>query len=351
MAKGILKLVFKPKDVVDGKFRVLKKLGEGGCGSVYRCHLLRDPARLVAVKVLENPTDLPRFRREQRMMASIDSLYVVRGLGQGHHEVHPYLVMEFMAGGSLRDLLDQRGTLGTEEASWAVIMAIRGLRAARTVHRDLKPENLLLTQAPDGTVKLEAGEVRRASVVKVADFGLAKSQDRNSMSLTNSGHVMGTPLYMSPEQCRNTKTVTLSSDIYALGVILYELVSGKVPFDADSPYEIMKMHCEVQPTWPRLERRLKAVIERCMQKDPTQRYRSLRDLETDLALIAGIARPANDEEIGTRLGPNWWLLIGGMILFAVLAWALRDRLWEAAEDWFAPSAPVQQPRQPSRPAL
>ena len=132
------------------------------------------------------------------------------------------------------------------------------------------------------------GDLDAGATVKVADFGLAKSKIGESASLTNTGQVMGTPLYMSPEQCRNTKRVSVRSDIYSVGVILFELVSGKPPFDANNVYDIMAMHCNDEPKTGRLPADVRAVVERCMQKSPRLRYPTLAALERDLEVLVGL---------------------------------------------------------------
>jgi serine/threonine-protein kinase len=307
--------------------------------------------------VLENKSDHQRFLRERKLLKEIDSRHVVDFIDQGSHENFPYVVLEFMSGGSLRDLLDKRKALPPAEAAWALIMAIRGLRKAGTVHRDLKPENLLLTKGPDGKVTLVPGEVRKASVVKVADFGLAKSWDPNTMNLTNTSSIMGTPLYMSPEQCRCTRDVGVTSDIYSLGIILYELVVGMPPFDAENPYDLMTKQCNEIPAFPaRMDRQVEAVARKCLQKKPEQRYQTLRGLENDLAVIAGIGRPADDghDPDPTSAGEGGlhrWLLVGAaFVLFVGVAYMTRDEVLSAVRIWWSGSAP-EAPRPVSRPDL
>ncbi|MCK6491571.1 MAG: serine/threonine protein kinase [Planctomycetes bacterium] len=350
-----LGLQLKPREVIGSRYRVLRKLGEGGCGSVYRCEVVDKPGAEVAVKVLENRSDKDRFLRERKLLKEIDSRHVVDFIDQGTHESFPYLVLEFMAGGSLRDLLDKRKALPPAEAAWVLIMAIRGLRKAATVHRDLKPENLLLTKGPDGRITLVPGEVRKASVIKVADFGLAKSWDPKTMALTNTGHIMGTPLYMSPEQCRCTRDVGVTSDIYSMGVILYEMVLGQPPFDADNPYDLMTMQCNDTPAFPqRIDRQVEAVVRKCLQKKPELRYQTLKGLEGDLAVIAGIGRPADDgggDEAAGGDGSRRWLLVGAaFLLFVTVAYLTRDPVLSLLRSWWDGPAP-EAPRPVSRPAL
>lgn len=323
----------KKGDVIERRWVVVERLGEGGCGSVWRCRHIRRHDEEVALKVLENLADEDRFRRERRILEGARSPYVVRLIDSGRHQGFPYLALEFMAGGSLRDLLERRKRLPAPEAAWVLIMAIRGLIAAKTVHRDLKPENLLLTRpGRQGELRLIPGDPRRGSCVKVADFGLAKAWDPSMTKLTKTGQVMGTPLYMSPEQCRNTRDVTVQCDIYALGVMLYEMVEGAPPFDADNAYDLMGKHCnDPVPRGQRLEPRVQAIVDRCMAKEPEQRYRQLRDLERELADIAGLR--AGAERIEAQGGgwswSTWVILVAGVAAFAAIAWILREELRRA----------------------
>ena len=343
-----LKLRVNQGDIIDGKYRVVKKLGEGGCGSVFRCQLLSNPEELVAIKVLENASDLPRFEREREVLRKArNSHHVVGYRSTGQHHQFPYVAMEHMAGGSLRDLLDKRKSLPVAEAAWVAIMVVRGLREAATVHRDLKPENLLLTRPGDGRGGFIIGNIRKGLVVKVADFGLAKLFDVKRTKLTMTGQIMGTPLYMSPEQCQNTKDVTERSDIYSLGIILYEMVTGDTPFTSTDPYVLLKMHCEEEPRFPRMDPQMLAVIQRCLKKNPQRRYQTLNDLEEDLACVAGLkARRASPSSSGPGLPESLrWLLVGvSLVIFLVLAYLLRDRIMSSIDAWWnpAPTKRVQQ---------
>nr|MBA3709375.1 serine/threonine protein kinase [Planctomycetota bacterium] len=278
------------------------------------------------------------------VLLGVRSSNVIKLLDHGNHDRHPYLVLEFMEGGSLRDLLNSRGKLSTEEAAWVLIQCVRGLRATRTVHRDLKPENLLISKGQNGrNVPLVIGDTRKGAAIKVADFGLAKNRDPGQTNLTNTGQIMGTPLYMSPEQCRNTRDVTILSDVYSLGVILFEMVVGKPPFDADNAYDIMAMHCNDEVTWPRMDPRIRAVIARCLAKSPKDRYRSLLQLERDLSQVAGLGEPSPDT---IRIG-SWLLLMLALIACAALLWLVHDQLLAMAGDWWNGTGP--HPR--SAPAL
>jgi eukaryotic-like serine/threonine-protein kinase len=330
MARATLQLKLKTNDLINGKYTVVKKLGEGGCGSVYRCKPLKGEGE-VAIKVLENASDLQRFKREKKVLGSIRHQHVVKLIDHGNHEQHPYLVLEYMEGGSVRDLMDKEGKLSAEDAAWLLVQAVRGLRASKTVHRDMKPENLLVGRGigKNGTLKLAVSDIKKGSVIKVADFGLAKAHDPNTLKLTNTGQVMGTPVYMSPEQCRNTRTVTEKSDVYSLGIILFEMVAGKPPFEANNAYDIMAMHCNDAPKYPRMDPRVKTVIEQCLAKTPKDRYRSLYALERDLAAIAGLGEPEPDKTSWT-----WVIVFVGLLVLGGLAFVLRDELVPLVSQWF-----------------
>ncbi len=330
MPRATLQLKLKINDLIAGKWQVLKKLGEGGCGSVYRCKPTKGDGGEVAVKVLENASDLPRFRREKKVLSSIRHAHVVKLLDSGSHEGHPYLVLEYMEGGSVRELMDDK-RLSAEEAAWVMVQVVRGLRASRTVHRDLKPENLLLGRGigRNGTLKLTIDDIKKGGVVKVADFGLAKHHDPSATRLTNTGQVMGTPVYMSPEQCRNTRTVTYRSDIYSLGIIFFEMVTGKAPFEANNAYDIMAMHCNDTPKFPRMDARVKVVCERCLAKNPKDRYPSLYALERELAQIAGLGEPEPDR------GSWTWVVVAFVLAGMIGAgWYLRDDLLQMFNQWW-----------------
>jgi len=333
MARETLQLKLAKGDLIDAKYVVLKKLGEGGCGSVFRCRALKEQDREVAVKILENSSDEKRFKREAKVLKSVRSNHVIKLLADGAHDRHMYMVLEFMEGGSVRDLLTARGKLSAEEAAWIIIQSLRGLRASKTVHRDLKPENLLVNKGQNGrNVPLVIDDARKGAAIKVADFGLAKNRDPGQTNLTNTGQIMGTPLYMSPEQCRNTRDVTTASDIYSMGIIFYELVTGKPPFDADNAYDIMAMHCnEILPFPPRIDPRVRTIIARCTAKSPRERYRSLLAMERDLCVVAGIGEPEPDRfKLGTFV-----LLFMTFLVVAAVLWLVHEDLLRMVTDWWS----------------
>jgi serine/threonine protein kinase/WD40 repeat protein len=262
-----------------GKYRFLRRLGEGGMGVVYEAvdSLL---SRKVALKLLPNavandPEVLRRFLQEARAAARLSHPNVV-----GIHEIDQkdgtyFLAMELVSGGSVEQQLTRNGPYSWPEAARVIADACRGLAAAHTagvIHRDIKPANLM--RASDGSVKL-------------ADFGLAKAVGRVANGMTGDGTVVGTPNYMSPEQCR-AEPVDHRSDIYSLGATLYTLLTGQPPYPADQPLQTMFAHCsspvpDVRQVVPTLPASCAAVIAKAMQKEPLQRYPSADAMLIDLA--------------------------------------------------------------------
>src|SRR5262245_2068420 len=217
-----------------GKYRLLRRLGAGGMGIVF---LAEDPdlQRRVALKVLGGPLShnhalVQRFLREARAAAQLSHPNVVPVFDVNLHGRSAYLVMELQAGGSLDAWLAREGAFPWNEAIQLAAQAGRGLAAAHAaglIHRDVKPGNLLL--AADGTVK-------------VADFGLVKVLDPTASSISTPSNVVGTPHYMSPEQCRG-ESLDERSDVYSLGATLYHLLTGRVMYDADGTGGVLFAHC------------------------------------------------------------------------------------------------------------
>jgi predicted Ser/Thr protein kinase len=260
-------------------FEVLGELGRGGMGVVYRA---RQTAlkRLVALKMIlsgvhAGPQELARFRSEAQAVASLQHPNIVQIYEVDQHEGLPYFALEFIDGGSLAQRLDGRPQPARYAAELVETLA-RAVHHAHQhgiVHRDLKPANVLLTV--DGTPK-------------ITDFGLAKHLN-NSAGPTRSGTVMGTPSYMAPEQAGDkTKAVGPHTDVYALGAILYEMLTGRPPFKADNPLDTVLQVLDHEPEQPRLYNRevnpsLEAICLKCLEKSPKDRYPSALALADDLA--------------------------------------------------------------------
>ncbi len=230
--------------LLDGKLDVERKLGEGGMGVVYRVrHRMTKHAR--ALKVLHAPLAshagvVKRFMREATVAGQLDCPRVVETYDAGVLESGaPYVLMELLEGESLADRLEAEVQLAPERAVQIALEALEGLvatHAAGIVHRDLKPENLFLVRDRDG------GEH-----VKLLDFGISKFH-LDDESITATGNLLGTPMYMSPEQTEGAERADARSDLYAMGVILYEALSGATPFEASSlPKLLMEVHLGERP--------------------------------------------------------------------------------------------------------
>ena len=274
--------------VLAGKYRVEKVLGSGGMGVVVAAWHLELEQR-VAVKFLhplamERPDTAERFRREARSAAKIRSEHVARVIDVGIMEGGlPYMVMEFLDGHDVSEEMQRAGLLAIPDAIHFVLQALEALAEAHSagiVHRDLKPANLFLAARPDGT-----------RIIKVLDFGISKSLFGTSvadMSLTRTAALIGSPLYMSPEQMRSAKDVDTRTDIWSLGVMLYEMLTGRPPYTGDSIPALCASLLNDQPVpmhqlRPEIAPSLEEAVMRCLAKDREQRFRTVSELARALA--------------------------------------------------------------------
>src|SRR6187551_343792 len=297
---------FIGRDLLNGQFRILQKIGTGGMGSVYRA---AQPAmnREVAIKILHpklaGRKDLTsRFRREARAMSQLTHPNTVRVFmyGELDDDGSLYIVMEMLEGRNLNQCVRREGPMPTARAIPILIQVCGALQEAHEmgiVHRDLKPENIFLST--QGGI---------ADFPKVLDFGLAKVTERQmqpgSVILTQEGMVFGTPEFMSPEQAQG-RTLDACSDIYSLAVILYEVLTGKLPFDAKTPMEYIQKHV-TEAIIPLSQRRpelklpieLDGVLEKALAKNPQHRYQSASE-------FAEALRPfgAGDERMPASSSP------------------------------------------------
>lgn len=272
--------------LLSGRYRLESKLGSGGMSTVY---LAVDETleRQVAIKVLhseisDQPDQLERFRREARAVAQLSHPNIVAVIDAGEDGGHPYIVFEYVPGETLKRRIDRLGQLPVDEATAYAIEIGRGLAIAherKLVHRDVKPQNVLIDA--DGRAK-------------VTDFGIARSID--AQGLTATGRVLGTTDYVAPEQAMGQAT-DARSDIYSLGVVLYEMLIGDVPFHADTQVGVAMKHVnegmpDVQRRRPGVSSALAAALERATAKDPGQRYPDIGALLTELegALEVEVAR-------------------------------------------------------------
>ncbi len=265
--------------VFQEKYRVDSILGQGGMGVVAACTHLQLNER-VAIKMLRKDVLLDeeaieRFTREARAAAKLKSEYVARVTDTGLFDGVPYMVMEFLEGLDLGQLLEQRGTLPIPWACELTLQTAEALAEAHSlgiVHRDVKPTNLFVTWRPDGS-----------AIVKVLDFGISKTSAGTDMQLTQTQSLLGTPAYMSPEQMRSARLVDSRSDIWSLGSVLYELIEGRRPFEADSFSEMcVKVAVDAPSPMTLAPPALQHVIMKCLAKGPEQRYASMADLGADL---------------------------------------------------------------------
>jgi len=276
--------------LVGGKYRIVRLLAHGGMGVVYEAHHVVVRRRF-AIKFLRRDLALrreilTRFQREAEAAGALENENVAAAVDFGiSDDGMPYIVMEYLVGESVGALLEREGCLSAGRACDLVTQACRGVEAAHAagiVHRDLKPHNLFLCRRDDGT-----------DLVKVLDFGVAKLQAiEASNAATDTGTVLGTAAYMSPEQARGEKMVDQRADVYALGAILYELLSQKKPHPGDSQNAILH-HIATQPAVPLgsvregLATELVDVIGRALASDPGARPQTAGALAAALAPFAG----------------------------------------------------------------
>lgn len=291
-------------NILAGKYRVERTIGAGGMGVVVEATDTRLERR-VAIKFLlpdyaEHGEAASRFMREARAAVKIKSDHTARVIDVGTMENgSPYMVMEFLEGADVSQILERDGVLSVEDAALYIIQACEAVAEAHShgiVHRDLKPANLFLAQQPDGSLR-----------IKVLDFGISKVADTQlDHSLTRTSSMMGSPLYMSPEQMRSTRSVDLRTDIWALGVIFYEMVTGSLPFIANSVPELsakvlLEAHEPLSSRRPDLPLALERVVTRALCKNASERYPSIAEFALELLPFAPHRARHNVERISKVL--------------------------------------------------
>jgi beta-lactam-binding protein with PASTA domain/tRNA A-37 threonylcarbamoyl transferase component Bud32 len=279
----------------DGRYRIVRKLGTGGMANVY---LAEDEVlgRRVAIKILNDrhagdDQFVERFRREAKNAASLSHPNIVSIYDRGEAEGTYYIAMEYLDGRSLKELIVARGPAPVNVAidyARQILGAIRFAHRHGIVHRDIKPHNVLV----DAEGRL-----------KVTDFGIARA---GVSQMTEAGSIIGTAQYLSPEQAKGAP-VDQTSDLYSVGVVLYELLTGVVPFSGDTPVEIAMKHLSSMPEPPSAKRAevprdLDLVVLRALAKDPADRYQSAEEMDADLARVArGAAVSPATEEAATAI--------------------------------------------------
>ena len=289
MGSADIEKLVQPGDVLAGKYRIERILGQGGMGVVVAAHHLQLDER-VAIKFLlpdaVGRQDLvSRFEREARAAVKIKSEHVARVIDVGVLDTgSPYMVMEYLEGVDLAARLEQTGPISVLETADFVLQASEAIVEAHAlgiIHRDLKPANLFCIRGADGL-----------SSIKVLDFGISKSGSLGgSGGLTQTSSMLGSPFYMSPEQMQSAKSVDMRTDIWALGVILYQCVTGIMPFQAETlPELVLKIVTQPLPPLrsvrPDVPRAFEQVVHRCLEKDRDQRYQHIGELAQALVEFA-----------------------------------------------------------------
>lgn len=263
-------------DIIDDRYKIIESLGEGGMAIVYKAHdLITD--KDVAVKMMRQETaaskvNLNRFEREARAAASLNHQNIVKVVNVGTYNSLPYMVNEFVNGQNLRQVLDVRGKFSFLEAldiMYQLCSAVMYAHNHGVIHRDIKPQNIFLTT--DGTIKL-------------GDFGIATFQ--NSSHVTRSDVVVGSVHYIAPE-IASGNPASIRSDIYSMGITFFELITGRVPFDADSQCQVAVM--QINSKFPNIKKynpktpdAIESIIYRCVNKDPKDRFPSVEYMRKEI---------------------------------------------------------------------
>ncbi len=314
-----------------GRFQLVTLLGKGGMGDVYKAY---DPTlkRYMALKILrhEEPETLQRFLREARAQAQVEHPNVCKIYESGEYNGHPYIAMQYIEGKNFKELNDK---LTLEEKLYIVKEIALGLHAAHRqglIHRDVKPANIMVASLEEGGWK-----------PYIMDFGIAREQQASG--LTSTGMVVGTPFYMAPEHARGKlENLDRRSDIYSLGVTLYELLSGDLPFQGETPVEVLIQVIERDPlplrkVNPGIPFDVETIVMKCLEKDPNRRYNSAKELAEDIGRYLDgepiTARPTTiTYRIKRKIIKNKWASI--FIGAASLAIVVLFGLWLQAQ-WAA----------------
>jgi serine/threonine protein kinase len=291
--------------IIAGRYQLLRRIGKGGMGLVYEADHLGIGKRVAVKLLLDKYTDdeevVARFQREARTASAIGDDHIVEVFDAGVTEDgRSYLVMELLLGHSLAEIAEATGPMPAVRAVPIVRQVLRGLDAAHAkgiVHRDMKPENVFVVQKPD-----------RPDYAKIMDFGISKFMQlsESKVRLTATGAVIGTPVYMAPEQALGVGEIDARVDLYAVGVMLYELLAGRPPFQAPTYIALVTQHLHTPPpplalARPDLPPRLIAAVHRALEKEPKDRFTSAAEMA---AALPADSELANFDRIATLTGPT-----------------------------------------------
>ena len=307
--------VFASGDELGSRYRIEQMLGQGGMGRVYKAHDA-ELNRIVALKVLqpELTTDanaMQRFKQELLLASRISHKNILRIHDLGEADGVKFISMAFVDGPDLHHILKDSGKLPIERAHNIAVQLCEALDAAHSegvVHRDLKPQNILMGPGDH---------------VYVSDFGLAKSLESSSAGMTRTGQYLGTPRYMAPEQVE-TGPVDRRTDLYALGLILFEMVAGESPFKGESTLQVMYRRVKEKAPNPReinpeIPAYFSAIILHCLERDPARRYQDAKELLTDLRAAHA---PAKSARVSLAATPKWWWIAAAILILVGAALAV-----------------------------
>jgi serine/threonine protein kinase len=269
--------------MLNNKYELLAPIGQGGKSIVYKARDLENN-RIVACKILlpeliDDELNLKRFRQEAVAAKRLDHLNINSVSDFGEFNGQPYMIMQFLDGLPLSDLIANEDKLSIERSIPIFIQIATGCAYAHTrsiIHRDLKPSNIVLIEKNN-----------QKDFVQIIDFGIAKIISENTMAgtkLTKTGDIFGSPLYMSPEQCMG-KTADLRTDIYSLGALMYEALTGEPPFEGETALVTIFKHIREMPakftqlnTNPKISQMIENIVFKCLAKEPKQRYQSMEEI-------------------------------------------------------------------------